>query len=116
MITTPSTHGSSGNGDGRDPKGRFAPGNKLGRGNPLAGRAAKIRAVLMRKLTDKVVDELADVVLGMARGGDLAAFRELLDRTQGKSVAFDVLQRVQELEERLDALIEENHERQAGPY
>ncbi|HEY8665649.1 MAG TPA: hypothetical protein VIL86_03245 [Tepidisphaeraceae bacterium] len=80
MNNDPSTHGTN----GKDASGRFARGNKLGRGNPLAGRAAKIRAVLLAKLTPAAVGEIADKLIAQAKTGDIAAIRELLDRTIGK--------------------------------
>ena len=96
MIGTgPSTHGPGG---GRTPAGQFAKGNKLGRGNPLAGRAAKIRAVLLRKLTPKAAGEITDKLIALARCGDLAAVRELLDRTIGRPAPADLLERVERLE------------------
>lgn len=99
---SPSTHGPDGAPAGsRDTRGRFAKGNKCGRGNPLAGRAAKIRAVLLRKLTTKQAGEIADVLIRRARDGDLAAIKELLDRTVGRPVPTDVLERLEKLEERL---------------
>lgn len=101
-MRSPSTHGPNGAPAGnRDTRGRFAPGNRCGRGNPLAGRAAKIRAVLLRKLTTKQAGEITDVLIRRARDGDLAAIRELLDRTIGKPVQTDVLERLEKLEEKL---------------
>lgn len=101
-MRSPSTHGPDGApADNRDTRGRFATGNKCGRGNPLAGRAAKIRAVLLRKLTTKKAAEITDVLIRLARSCDLAAIRELLDRTIGKPVQADVLERPEKLEERL---------------
>ena len=98
-LTLPSlTPAPTANG-GKDVRGRFAPGNTLGRGSPLAGRAAKIRAVLLRKLTDAETEKIGDRLLAMAQGGNLLALRELLDRTIGKPTQFEVL-------ERLDALTE----------
>ena len=83
---------------GRDAKtGRFVGGNKLGKGNPLAGRAAKIRAELLRVVSPAAARRLAKKLLERAQSGDLAAIRELLDRTVGKPVSADV-------EDRLDAL------------
>lgn len=95
MTDLPSTHGSN----GQDARGRFTAGNRLGRGNPLAGRAAKIRAVLMQKLTPKAAGEVADILIARAKEGDLAAIRELLDRTIGKPVPSEVLQRLEALED-----------------
>jgi hypothetical protein len=94
MSNHPSTHGL----DGRRADGKFAPGNRLGRGNPLAGRAAKIRAVLLRKMTAKVANAIADKLVEMAKRGDLAAIKELLDRTIGKASATEILERLERLE------------------
>ena len=93
-MNQPSTHGSN----GQDGRGRFAPGNRLGRGNPLAGRAAKIRAVLLRRLSPKLAGEIADALIAQAKAGDLAAIRELLDRTIGKPAATELLERIEALE------------------
>jgi hypothetical protein len=71
-MSDPSTHGS----DGRSPDGKFRPGNKLGRGNPLAGRAAKIRAELLKMSTRKEVREICRKLIDGAKDGDLAFIRE----------------------------------------
>jgi hypothetical protein len=92
-MSDPSTHGS----DGRSPDGKFRPGNKLGRGNPLAGRAAKIRAELLKMSTRKEVREICRKLIDGAKDGDLAFIREWFDRTAGKPT--DVL-----TEERIAAL------------
>lgn len=97
MGNSPSTHGS----DGRDGSGRFVAGNKLGRGNPLAGRAAQIRAVLLTRLTAKAAGEIADRLIEQARSGDLASIRELLDRTIGKPAQQELLERLEKLEAQL---------------
>lgn len=99
MANSPSTHGT----DGKDSRGRFAAGNKLGRGNPLAGRAAQIRAVLLRKLTPKQAEQIADKLISQAKSGDLAAIRELLDRTIGKPTSQELLERIEQVEQELKA-------------
>lgn len=99
MNDRPSTHGA----DGKDVEGRFAKGNKLGKGNPLAGRAAKIRAVLLKKLTPTEAESIADVLIKQAKSGDLAAIRELLDRTIGKPAQAEILERLEALEERVQS-------------
>jgi hypothetical protein len=86
---SPSTHG---------PNGRFAKGNRMGRGNPLAGRAAKIRAVLLKKLTPRQAGEIAGVLIDMAKQGDISAIRELFDRTVGKPTQTELLERIEKLE------------------
>ena len=90
--------------NGQDVRGRFLRGNKLGKGNPLAGKAAKIRAVLLQKLTERDARAIADKLIEKAKGGDLAAVRELLDRTVGKPTQTELLERI----ERLEATLEEH--------
>ena len=82
MNNKPSTHGAN----GQDAQGRFAKGNTLGRGNPLAGRAAQIRAVLLKCFTPERAEVVAEALIAQAEAGDLAAIRELLDRTTGNSI------------------------------
>jgi len=95
---SPSTHGTNG---GRDNTGRFAPGNKLGQGNPLAGRAAKIRAALFKAVNAKDMAAIVGKLVEKAKTGDLAAIRLLLDRTLGPAVEIDILARLEALEERV---------------
>ena len=100
----PSTHGPDGGNPPqppaapRGPRGRFATGNKLGRGNPLAGRAARIRAELLRALTPADAKAIAGTLIDLAKGGDLAAINTLLDRTIGKPSQLELLERVEALE------------------
>jgi len=99
----PSTLGSDG---GHDPRtGKFTAGNKCGRGDPLAGRAAKIRAVLLQTLTPAAAKRIAIALLAKAEAGELPYIRELLDRTIGKSVESEVLARI----ERLETLVREQN-------
>jgi hypothetical protein len=78
----PSTHGS--NGSGQDARGRFRRGNKMGRGNPQAGQAAKVRAAVLATMTPADAAAITRKLVEMAMGGDLAAIRELLNRAIGK--------------------------------
>jgi hypothetical protein len=73
-------------GIGRDARSnRFLPGNRFGRGNPLAGHAAKIRAELLKAMKPADVREIIRKLILMAKTGDLAAIKELFDRTIGKA-------------------------------
>lgn len=92
----PSTHGSN----GRTAGGRFAPGNREGRGNPLAGRAARIRAKLL-KTKPADIDLIIAKLVEKAKGGDLASIHEFLNRTIGKPVQSELLERIEELERRM---------------
>ena len=96
---SPSTHGS--NGASHDSRGRFKPGNKLGKGNPLAGRAAKIRAILLQSLTDTDAEAIALKLIELAKSGDLAATKELFDRCIGKPAQSDILERIETIEKTL---------------
>lgn len=91
--------------EGMDARGRFAKGNKLGRGNPLAGRAAKIRATLLKSLTPQKAKEIAEALIKQASTGDMAAIRELLDRTIGKPAQADVIERLDALERLLEEIV-----------
>jgi hypothetical protein len=102
MSESPSTHVAS----GKTPNGRFAKGNKLGVGNPMAGRAAKIRAELFRASRSSDVKEICRKLIDGARAGDLAFIKEWFDRTIGKSC--DTL--TEERIERLETLLTERSE------
>lgn len=88
-------------GNGRGPGGRFATGNRLGRGSPLAGRAAKLRAALLASVSDEDIREIAATLVQKAKEGDLPAIAQLLDRVLGKPTASDLMERVEKLEEAL---------------
>jgi hypothetical protein len=98
VIGPPSTHGPDGGRAGRAAGGRFAGGNRFGRGNPLAGRAAKIRATLLKKLTPAKAAQIADKLIDKAINGDLAAAREIFYFTIGKPTNIDLLERIEALE------------------
>jgi len=101
MKRKPTTHGSTGQG----PDGKFLPGNKLGKGNPLAGRAAQIRARLLARVSDDDVDCIMDQLIAKAKGGDLLNIRELLDRVIGRTSTTDLIERIEKLEQVADALL-----------
>ena len=84
--------------DGRDRRGRFARGNKAGRGNPLAGRVQRLRVALVRAVGPDDLQDVARALLTAAKAGDTAAAKLLLDRTLGPAAALDVELRLAELE------------------
>ena len=98
----PSTHGTDGGKRGRDSNGRFAKGNRLGQGNPLAGRAAKLRAALLRSVTEKDVRTIMKSLIREALAGDVASAKLVLAYSVGQPEAADVSQRLDELENRLN--------------
>ena len=84
--------------NGRDTKGRFTPGNSIGRGNPYAKRVQRLRAALLEAVTEQDIQDIVATLVSAAKNGDTVAAREVLDRTIGKSVQTDMLQRVEQLE------------------
>ena len=73
--------------NGKDAKGRFAVGNKLGRGNPRLRRLHAIRATIIHAMTHERIMAVIDSLYDQAVAGDVIAARELLDRTIGKPEA-----------------------------
>mgnify|MGYP006273182639 CR=1 len=69
---------------GRDAKGRFAPGNKAAKGNPHAKRVQDIRGAMLDTVTYKDVRDIVRSLIDKAKGGDVQAAREVLDRSLGK--------------------------------
>ena len=69
----------------QDKRGRFVKGNCGGPGgNPQAKRAAELRAVLFKAVTDGDLEAVIAKMIDQARDGDAAARKELLDRLWGK--------------------------------
>lgn len=84
--------------NGRGPGGRFAPGNPGGGGNPHAKAVGQLRAAMMASVS---ADDVAEVVRRLVRSAKLGepwAVREFLDRLFGKPEAFDLVERLEELE------------------
>ena len=55
--------------NGRDRTGRFAPGNKHGRGNAQARRVHRLRAALLREVKPEDVADIARMLIEKARSG-----------------------------------------------
>ena len=77
----PTPNGSNG---GRDPAGRFAPGNRGGPGNPYARQVAALRSALLASVTAEDMRQLGRALLDQARAGDAAAARVLLAYLLGR--------------------------------
>lgn len=71
--------------NGRDGRGRFAVGNAGGPGNPFAKSVGELRKALFDAVTAEDLRAVTQMLIRKAKGGDVAAARELLDRTLGKS-------------------------------
>ncbi len=90
--------------EGQDPTtGRFVPGNRMGRGNPLARRANQLRVALYRECSAGDLSAVIRRLIDKARDGDVAAAKVLLERLLGPPVALDVATRI----ERLEVLLQE---------
>lgn len=72
-------------GAGRDRTGRFAPGNRAGRGNPFAKRIAELHTALLDAVEPRMVEAIAKRMVKSALEGDIAAAKIVLDRTLGRS-------------------------------
>jgi hypothetical protein len=70
--------------NGRDTQGRFARGNPGGPGNPYYRRQAQLKRLMLESVSDADVQSVMQVLLGLARGGDLAAIKLFLEYTVGK--------------------------------
>ena len=68
----------------RDARGRFLPGNRASRGNPLAGRVAKLRSALIRAVSPEDMREMVQALVARARGGDVAAAKLVLSYAVGR--------------------------------
>ena len=72
---------------GRDDAGRFIEGNAGGPGRPRGKRTAELRRELLAQTDIGDLRAVWAKLLELAKGGDLPAIREVLDRTLGKAVA-----------------------------
>jgi hypothetical protein len=81
MSGTPSLNGSN----GRGPGGKFVSGNAGGPGNPFGRRTAELRTLLLHTVSDDDLRAIVGKLVELAKGGDMAAIREILTRTIGRS-------------------------------
>lgn len=84
--------------NGRGPDGRFVAGNPGGPGNPLGRKVGQLRAALIDAVDVADIRDIADTLIQQARGGDIDAMKLLFDRTLGRVVEADLLQRLENLE------------------
>ncbi len=92
-------------GDGRDLRGRFTMGNPGGPGNPLAAKVSKLRSALISAISEQDIIDIAEALVRQAKEGDVTATRELLLRTLGRPVEADLLQRLEEIELKLEVAV-----------
>ena len=89
---------------GRDSGGRFTKGNPGGPGNPYARRVAELRSTMIDAVTDADMQVVIAAIVQQARDGDLAAAKLLFDRTLGPPIAADIMAKIEELDERIEAI------------
>ena len=84
---------------------RFAAGNKAARprGNPLNRKVQQFRSALLRSISTQDMAEVARKLVQQAKSGDRLAISELLDRTIGRPVQFDVMTRIEALENLIES-------------
>jgi hypothetical protein len=73
-------------GNGRDPRGWFAKGNKIAAGNPMNVRMRELRQALLNCATEADIRDLYASLMESARAGDTAATRLLFEYLVGKPV------------------------------
>jgi len=69
---------------GHDSKGRFAPGNPGGPGNPYARQVAALRKVILNRLTQEDLLAITEALLAKAKEGSVSAAKLLLAYALGK--------------------------------
>jgi hypothetical protein len=72
--------------EGRDANGQFAKNNKGGPGNPFARQVTELRSRLLQRLKPEDIDAIADRLIELAKGGEVAATKLLFQYTLGKPV------------------------------
>ncbi len=84
-------------GNGRGPDGKFLRGNKVAKGNPHASVVAKLRTAALAAVPPKDLAAIMRELVKLALAGDVAAAREVFQRTLGPPVEFDLLAQLDEL-------------------
>lgn len=68
----------------RASSGQFAAGNPGGPGNPHAAKVGKLRSALLAVVTADDVQAIVEKLVELAKSGNLAAAKLLIDRAVGK--------------------------------
>ena len=74
---------------GRAPNGKFTKGNRCGTGNPLNKRAAQLRSAMLRTVKPSDLADIIKKLIELAKDGDIAAAKLVLERTLGKQSMVD---------------------------
>ena len=91
----------------RNGKGQFVKGNTAAKGIPKehARKVMEIRTAILQAVEPEEVLEIMHTLVEEAKGGNIAAAREVFDRTIGKPVEGDLLDRMADIEEHLDKIV-----------
>jgi hypothetical protein len=89
---------------GHDAKGRFAPGNGGGPGNPYARQVAELKKILLEETTPERLRNIIKKLLTLAEEGNVPAIKLVLSYALGKpqpaanpdQISFDEWQRLRE--------------------
>jgi hypothetical protein len=84
MATITDNPATNGTGDGRMSDGRFAPGNKLSRGNPIHRKMHIMRRALLEAVDTHSVKDVFKKLFELAMAGDIIAIRLYLEYCCGK--------------------------------
>jgi hypothetical protein len=84
MIPGPPSNSGANGPTGRDARGRFAPGNKVARGNPFARRMARLRARALAAVSGPDLEAIVRQLVAAAQAGDVAAAKVLLPYLLGR--------------------------------
>ena len=95
-MASPSPNGDN----GRDSGGRFAKGNAGGPGNPYARRVGLLRDAMLQAVTEADMKAIVRTLIEQAKGGDVRAAKEVIDRCLGRPVEADLIERIEALEGR----------------
>ena len=94
----PSPNGSN----GRNASGRFAKGNAGGPGNPYGRKVAKLRSAMLQAVTQADMKAIVKKLVDEAKGGNVRAAKEVIDRCLGKPIEPDLIERIERLESFLE--------------
>jgi hypothetical protein len=89
---------------GKDAKGRFLPGNKIGHksgGSSIASMASTLRTALVKSVSTGDMKEIMQAMVRRAKEGDSVCARVVLGYTVGEPQPYDLIERICYLEEML---------------
>ncbi len=73
--------------NGRSPGGQFGPGNSYGRGNPTLKKLGAMRRAVLDAVTAEDLEAIFTKLVAIAKTGDLAAAKMVVEYACGKPVA-----------------------------